>query len=695
MLEGMSLLLLYILVTLPALGGRALAVRVLGFDDAGGWALGRTLGLVLAAFAAWWAGVAGLVEWLWVGTVLLVCLAVWGAVDLWRNRPDWRSLATTELVFVICAAAVVWLRLARPEILNQEKLMDLGIFASLMRAEGFPPPDMWLAGETLPYYYWGAVVWTVPLVLSRIPLDLSYNLVVAAVGGLTGVLLWWLGQRSGEGRWSGWLAVFFGLFAGTADGVRQLVAGRPITGLDYWHSSRQVPDTITEWPLFTLWLGDLHPHLLSMPLALGAMALAWHAGRRGPRLPVVITTTVLFGLTWAANPWAMPPTLVAVALVMVCGDGRWHWPTREGWPRWAGVAVVAVGGWLAAAPFHLSFHPPFQGIAAVRAWTDPVQLALWGGVLLVPAGAAGWVLLTRIMGGDRKARAVAVTVVAASLVLASLTKRPTLIMLVMLLAIFIVAAITGPGRSWRPGIALAALAVFLLAVPEVVHVVDTYGDKLHRMNTVFKCYIQAWLLLAIALPALVEIGFRRPRFRVMAIGIVGVLALPHLVGMALPPIAGQPVGLDGLSWMDTGDRELVRHLRTQPRGVSLVEAVGGAYTEYARISSASGVPSVLGWANHELVWRGHEAVGNETNRRRQLIETIYRSADPAAVADAVAETGADFVVIGALETRDFNPDQLDAIRRAGKVEFEADGGELVRFTAETRNLAAGESAAVD
>ncbi|MGD8440573.1 MAG: DUF2298 domain-containing protein, partial [Holophagae bacterium] len=181
----MSLLLLYIFVTLPALAGRALAVRLLGFGDDEGWALGRTLGLVLVAFPAWWAGVAGVARWQWVGAAVLIVGAALGAADLMRRRLDWRALLRAEVVFLIAVVAVIWLRQPRPEILGQEKLMDLGIFASLLRADGFPPPDMWLAGETLPYYYWGALIWTVPLTLSRVPLDIAYNLVVAAVAGLT------------------------------------------------------------------------------------------------------------------------------------------------------------------------------------------------------------------------------------------------------------------------------------------------------------------------------------------------------------------------------------------------------------------------------------------------------------------------------------------------------------------------------
>ena len=678
MLAGMSLLLFYILVTLPALGGRALAVRVFGFDDADGWALGRTLGLVGVAFPAWWAGVLGVAAWQWIGAGVLVIGALVGGWDMWRRRPDWRSMARAEVVFLVCSGTVIWLRLARPEILNQEKLMDLGILATLLRAESFPPPDMWFAGQTLPYYYWGAVVWVVPLVLSKIPLDLSYNLVVACVGGLAGALLWSLGRRAGSDGRSGWVAVAFGLFAGTADGFRQVVAGKPLAGLDYWYSSRQVTDTITEWPLFTLWLGDLHPHLLSIPLALSAVLLAWHAGKNGVRPGNVTAVAVFVGVTWAANPWAMPPTLVAAALMILCGDGRWHWPTRTGWPRWLAVVVVAVGGWLAVVPFHLSFHPPFQGISAVSAWTDPLQLMLWGGVLLVPALAAAWLLLEGMLGGDTRGRAVVVAVAAGTLVVASQTGRPTLVILAVLLVVLVIAAVGGPERRSRPGVALAALGVFLLAVPEVLYVVDSYGERLHRMNTVFKCYIQAYLFLAVALPALLEVGFRKPRMRVAALAVIAVLALPHLVGMAVQPLIGRGVGLDGLAWMVEGDRAVVRHLRTLPKTASIVEATGGAYTEYARISSASGVPSLLGWANHELVWRGHD-VTPETERRRQLIDRIYGSATAEEARAAVREAGVSHVVIGALEVRDFAPASLEAIRSAGEVVLDAHGAQVVSF----------------
>jgi uncharacterized membrane protein len=148
--------------------------------------------------------------------------------------------------------------------------------------------------------------------------------------------------------------------------------------------------------------------------------------------------------------------------------------------------------------------------------------------------------------------------------------------------------------------------------------------------------------------------------------------------MAIQPLLGRAQGLDGLAWMDPADRAIVRFLRDQPHGTTIIEAVGGAYSEYARISSASGVPALLGWANHEMVWRGH-GINDETERRRRLVNTVYRSDETREVAEAVERAGVDFVIIGALEIRDFQPVHLEVLRSAGSIVFDENGGQVIAF----------------
>jgi YYY domain-containing protein len=674
---SMAFLFFLLAVMGAGLGGYALLVR-LGLDDLEAWAGGRVAGLVLVALPAWWAGVVGFHEWRPLGAAVLVAATGVGGWVIWK-RKEWRSILIGEAIFLGFAAAIIFLRLDHPQISLTEKPMDLGILASLLRAEGFPPPDMWLAGEALPYYYWGALVWTVPLWVSHLPLEFGYNLIVGIIGGMVGSLLWMLGRRAGGSHLSGLLVGFFGLLAGTPDGMRQLFAGKELGAVDYWHSSRQIPDTITEWPLFTAHLGDLHPHLLSMPVACLALLVAWQAGKKGPNAAHTAFLAVLFGVTWAANPWAMPPTLVGTGLLLVAGRDRWYWPGGDGTKRWLAIAAVGIGGWLVTAPFHLGFKPFFEGIKKVFAWTDPGHLLLYGGCLLIPAGIAATFLLAKMMVAEEVVkRAVMLLAGAATLVLAAATGRPTLVFLAVIMAIFVVAVLRNSAGAERPALALAALGVFLFLVPEVVYVADNYGDALHRMNTVFKAYIQGWVLLAIALPVFLRLGLRHRAMRWGLLVLAVLLALPHPLAMVIQQFRAETWGFDGMAWMTDGDRAIVEALRQEPHGTVVAEAVGGAYTEYARLSSASGVPAYLGWANHEGVWRGGEIYA-EIGRREELLSRIYSSGDKKDIRRAAKEAGIHLVAIGSLERNDSPAGRLRTLAEAGDIVLDKDGGMLVRF----------------
>jgi uncharacterized membrane protein len=198
------------------------------------------------------------------------------------------------------------------------------------------------------------------------------------------------------------------------------------------------------------------------------------------------------------------------------------------------------------------------------------------------------------------------------------------------------------------------------------------------MNTVFKSYIQAWIFVAVALPVLLRWGLKRQGARLAIVAMMVVVALPHGTGMFWQQIVAEERGVDGMRWMTEGDRAIVRYLRQQPPGTVIAEAVGGAYTEYARLSSASGVPAYLGWANHESVWRGNEILP-ETERRSELIMRLYSSGDAVKIRRTVEEAGIHLVTIGSLESKDFSEQQLAEVAAAGEVVLDEDGGQVIRF----------------
>ncbi len=115
-------------------------------------------------------------------------------------------------------------------------------------------------------------------------------------------------------------------------------------------------------------------------------------------------------------------------------------------------------------------------------------------------------------------------------------------------------------------------------------------------------------------------------------------------------------GLNGLAWMAReapGDRAAVDWLRAHAvDGAVLAEATGNAYTDYSRIGGATGLPTVLGWDNHEGLWRGGAAASEIEGRRRDL-RLLYTSEDAEEVFAVLHRYDVRYVVVGSLEHRDF------------------------------------------
>jgi uncharacterized membrane protein len=86
--------------------------------------------------------------------------------------------------------------------------------------------------------------------------------------------------------------------------------------------------------------------------------------------------------------------------------------------------------------------------------------------------------------------------------------------------------------------------------------------------------------------------------------------------------------LDGLAYLDTthpGDAGGVAYLRNLTSDERIVEAEGGDYTYYSRISSFTGIPAIIGQPFHEFMWRGDTTGWYST--RLADIRTIYEDPD--------------------------------------------------------------------
>ncbi len=179
---------------------------------------------------------------------------------------------------------------------------------------------------------------------------------------------------------------------------------------------------------------------------------------------------------------------------------------------------------------------------------------------------------------------------------------------------------------------LIGTGTLLTLGPEFVYLRDNFGQ---RINTIFKFYYAAWLLFAAGTAYAVHllIAHRKSAIGVASLGLALLLVGAGLLYPAwgIPNrtanFAGPPT-LNGLAYMEQSspaELEVIAWLRdnAQPDDV-IVEAVGGAYSDFGRIASATGLQTIIGWDNHQRQWRGDtydEAAGGRTDDVKEIYST--------------------------------------------------------------------------
>ena len=208
-----------------------------------------------------------------------------------------------------------------------------------------------------------------------------------------------------------------------------------------------------------------------------------------------------------------------------------------------------------------------------------------------------------------------------------------------------------PSASFTLLLIIAGLLLTLSV--EFIYLRDIFGT---RMNTVFKFYYQAWVMLAIASAyGVYRLASGGGLTRHLCLG--GFAAL-FLAGMVYPLAAGYtraegfagPPTLNGTAYMSRhspDDYLAIGWLNENVAGAPVVlEAAGGSFSQYARVSSQTGLPTVLGWDFHEVQWRGS---AEEVNKRKPDVEALYNSPDVEQALTLLEKYDITYVYVGPLE----------------------------------------------
>jgi YYY domain-containing protein len=628
----------------------------------GATAMARPLGILLAAFPVWLLSSLGLLPYgtasAWAGTAAAVVL---GAV-VWRRtrenpapeRDRGLSLAA-EAVFTATFLLGLYVVSHRPDIWGTERPLDMALVNVVDATRHFPPLDPWLSGHDLNYYYFGQYLMAFVIRLAGVPTDEGYNVCVALVWALAATTAFGLGAVVTRRVRGGLALTVLGVAGGNALGAHALAThDGPLARFDWFSASRAVPGTVNDFPAFELVVGDLHAHVIAVPLMFIAFALAHEVVLNGPALrPRLLLAALVLGALFATNVWSAP-----AALAVLAGAAAMHRAWRRA-AAWTGALVA--GAALLFLPFHLGIST--GGTSGIHLVPErrPLghfaldQLAMYG-FSLVPA---------LVMLGLRLPRRGALVGAAAIVAVLPLAFADDL-------GGPAVVAVAGLAAGWLAlerkdlGMLLLAVACGCIVTAELVYLGDAFaGGDYFRFNTFFKVGFDAWLLLAAAAAILVA-GSRW----IWLAAVFGAAALTFPPAAAYVHTGAFKGGahLDGLRWLEAtapGDPAAIAWIREHvPADAVVLEAVGPEYSPqgHARVSVFTGRPTVLGWAGHELFYHPADALGT----REQDVRAMYAIGDPA----LLARYRVRYVVVGPLERATYP--ELDA-SRFGKPVFERSG----------------------
>lgn len=617
-----------------------------------GYAFTKTISILIISYLVFVLGTAKILVFsqssVWVFPILGVIGAAYFAGKHAQAikktlQKSWRIILFEEVIFLIALIAWSFARGFNPSIQGLEKFMDFGFLNSILQSKFFPPPDMWMAGETLNYYYFGHLVTAVLTKLSGIPSSITYNLMIATIFALvfTSAFSLILNLLAKNGVKQAFLGGLIAAFLLTLGGNLHTPIYALKNGVEnYWYpdatrfvgySPETEDKTIHEFPGYSFVVADLHAHLINLPFVLLFLFLLFNLIGNWKveigKFINILPLGFLLGIFLMTNSWDfLNYGLVATVVIFLVNLKR-HSLKKVILQTVITMFGIAGAAILIALPFLVNFTSIAKGVGLVHAHTPLWQLlVLWGGPIIFT-----------------------------TIFLFTLKKTKENIFILALLI-----------SAW-----------VLILIPEAIYVKDIYIASHHRANTMFKLTYQAFVLFALTAGYITvkQIQIKNLFLKTITLSlslltIASVLTYPYFAIRSFYNNLEKYKGLNGNLWLKQtypDNFEAVNWLKetyiTQP---ILLEAAGDSYTDYNHISSYTGFPTVQGWLVHEWLWRGSY---DEPGKRAQDIQTIYETQSNQTAKTLLNNYSVDLVMIGPLERQKYHTLQEEKFKALGEVVF--------------------------
>lgn len=631
-----------------------------------GWISSKVIGLLILTYSSYLIGIFHLFKFsqleLWL--ILTFWFLASRVTLIWQGREatlvkDWQWLkkaASMEILFLALLLFMSFIRSFKPQIADLEKYMDFGFINAALNGDYFPPKDMWWSGGFINYYYFGHL-WVANLIkLTGITPGVAFNLSLATCFAFCGSLIIEYTWSWTKNIWFGFLGAFLHLGIGNL----HLLTTVWQKGWDnYWYpdGSRLIYHVITEFPVYSFVVYDLHAHVLAFPQDLLIIGLVGEFFRQKKFfLKEGILIGFLLGLNFLTNAWDLAIYFLLFILTLILLVSLQVRKIQDLIPIAKGVIAAVITSVLVILPFWLYFKKLTLPVLLTTTHSPIYQLfQLWGFwfFLLISFNVFSW----------KKTKG------------------------------FFTDRFSGEEQSFDLFILLLMATGFLLVIiPEFIYVKDIYSSGYERANTVFKLTFQSWNIWAMGAGFIVwriwsaKVGGIKRLLKGIWLVVFALLVLSctaytlrayksgygdfknfsSLDGEAFLSSTYSSAEVKGINWLKSNT----------PKEAVVLEAAGDSYTNYGRISVFSGRSTVVGWAVHEWLWRG---TLDPVTKRQTDVNTLYITNDEREFRDLIAKYKINYVYLGGLERQKYSGASGKGLVDNGQVVFKEGEVEIYKL----------------
>ena len=594
-------------------------------------------------------------------------------------KENWKIFIFEELLFILCFVFWTFIKSHEPSIQTLEKFMDFGFINSTLRANFLPAQDMWLAGFSINYYYFGHFIAAFLTKLSGIPSYVTYNLMLITIFSYTITLTFSIAitlfskyavlkikeilsaiLTAALVAFSGNLHALYSFF--TQYQQKEML---PITNLsfspltfpnNYWYpnATRFIPFTIHEFPLYSFVVSDLHGHVSDIPFILFGIAIVLEIFlAKKIKLFNLLILSLALSVMYMTNTWdALIYCMLAILIIFIKYFYALIDITKTIQKSLSPIIIVLLFTILFSMPFSISFKPFVSGIGIMCAPDFLLKIGEIGPFLFEANHCQRSPLwqLSVLYG-----------------------------FFYFLVTIFIIYFI----KTWKKTkisardvfmLALIIVSTILIILPEFLYVKDIYPEH-YRANTMFKLVYEAFIMLSIVAGyVIMKITTGKKNFLLLGITFVLLMLVFLYSFFAIRSYYANFKtyhGLNGISYLKNLREQdynaiifINNNITNQP---IILEAQGDSYTDYGRISANTGLPTVLGWTVHEWLWRGSY---NAVAPRIADIKVLYETSDLTLTKKLLKKYNVSYVYIGELEKQKYEKLQEKKFDQLGKIIFE-------------------------